>query len=71
VFVAGFSGLMALGDDSGWTAIPFLTPDCLHATWGDGDGIILGGGGNLLAGAAGTGIIVGTGPITGGPIADP
>jgi hypothetical protein len=63
VFVAGFSGLMALRDADGWRALPYVTSYCLHATWGDSQGIILGGGGNLLAGARNTGVIVGTGDI--------
>ena len=68
LFVTGFSGIMALSDGEQWTPLPFVTPDCLHATWGDGNGVILGGGGNLVSASGGDGVIVGTGDIAGGPV---
>jgi len=70
VFVAGFRGATGLGDGSDWTALPYLTTDCLHATWGDGHGVILAGGGNLLSGSNAKGTIIGTGDIAGGAITD-
>ena len=70
LYVTGFNGLMGLGDGDQLQALPYVTNDCLHATWGDGLGVILGGGGNLLSTTGGNGVIVGTGGIAGGPIVD-
>ncbi len=71
VFVAGFSGVMALATDGQtFEEVPYLTPNCLHATWGDGNGVILAGGGNLLSGSNVRGIIVGAGGLS-GELVDP
>lgn len=68
VLMAGFRGVMVLGEGTSWEEQQLLTAHCLHATWCDSDGNMLVGGGNLLSTGERQGVIVGQGSFTSGPL---
>ena len=70
VLITGFRGAMTMGNETSWESQELLTTRCLHATWCDGDGNMLAGGGDLLTVGERLGVIASKGVFQGGPISD-
>lgn len=70
VVAVGFRGVIVMGDGATWREQAPATYQCLHAVWGDGAGVYLAGGGDLISSTASRGVIVATGDIAGGPVND-
>lgn len=69
VVVSGLDGIVAVaGGDQGWAEAESVTQSDLHGVWGDGQGSVLAGGGNLFAvDGPRRGTIVANGAMSQGP----
>ncbi|MBI2895577.1 MAG: hypothetical protein HYY06_18620 [Deltaproteobacteria bacterium] len=68
LIVTGFFGYLALGNAAGFREQDSGTDLCLHAAWGDGAGIYLAGGGDLVPPRPVRGTVLAVGAVAGGPV---